>query len=77
MNVHIDCQEKAPKCEAKARLLRRQKSTSEIETRIPDAAPEEESKWILFLSHFLSQYIRLASLIVFIPTITTAIRTES
>ncbi|GJQ87483.1 hypothetical protein Trydic_g19242 [Trypoxylus dichotomus] len=43
MNVHVDCQEKAPKCEAKARLLRRQKSTSEIETRIPDVSAEEES----------------------------------
>ncbi|KRT82195.1 C1 domain containing protein [Oryctes borbonicus] len=43
MNVHVDCQEKAPKCETKARLLRRQKSTSEIETRIPDASAEEES----------------------------------
>lgn len=43
MNIHIDCQEKVPKCEAKARLLRRQKSTSEIETRIPDATVEEES----------------------------------
>lgn len=49
MNIHIDCQEKVPKCEAKARLLRRQKSTSEIETRIPDATVEEESKSALFL----------------------------
>ncbi|KAJ8976791.1 hypothetical protein NQ317_014134 [Molorchus minor] len=42
MNVHLDCQDKASKCQTKARLLRRQKSTSEIETRIPDAAPEDE-----------------------------------
>ncbi|KAG8231649.1 hypothetical protein J437_LFUL013144 [Ladona fulva] len=34
LNVHVDCQEKAlgSKCQAKSRLLRRQKSTSEIET---------------------------------------------
>ncbi|XP_071442737.1 uncharacterized protein Stacl isoform X8 [Hetaerina americana] len=34
LNVHVDCQEKAmgAKCQAKSRLLRRQKSTSEIET---------------------------------------------
>ncbi|XP_017768866.1 PREDICTED: uncharacterized protein LOC108557011 isoform X2 [Nicrophorus vespilloides] len=43
MNVHVDCQEKASKCQAKARLLRRQKSTSEIETRIPDSTVEDES----------------------------------
>ncbi|XP_071050321.1 uncharacterized protein [Onthophagus taurus] len=43
MNVHVDCQEKASKCEAKARLLRRQKSTSEIETKIPDTTADEES----------------------------------
>ncbi|XP_073973558.1 SH3 and cysteine-rich domain-containing protein isoform X9 [Rhodnius prolixus] len=33
MNVHIDCQERASKCQTKSRLLRRQKSSSEIETR--------------------------------------------
>lgn len=55
MNVHVDCQEKAPKCEAKARLLRRQKSTSEIETRIPDASTEEESKY-----HFVYFYRSLS-----------------
>ncbi|XP_017768875.1 PREDICTED: SH3 and cysteine-rich domain-containing protein 3-like isoform X10 [Nicrophorus vespilloides] len=43
MNVHVDCQEKASKCQAKARLLRRQKSTSEIETRIPDSTVEDET----------------------------------
>ncbi|XP_071050330.1 uncharacterized protein [Onthophagus taurus] len=43
MNVHVDCQEKASKCEAKARLLRRQKSTSEIETKIPDTTADEET----------------------------------
>ncbi|XP_049823029.1 uncharacterized protein LOC109597113 isoform X3 [Aethina tumida] len=42
MNVHVDCQDKASKCQTKARLLRRQKSTSEIETRVPEPAVEEE-----------------------------------
>ncbi|XP_063929392.1 uncharacterized protein LOC135141810 isoform X6 [Zophobas morio] len=43
MNVHLDCQDKASKCQTKARLLRRQKSTSEIETRIQDGAGEDET----------------------------------
>nr|XP_018898589.1 PREDICTED: uncharacterized protein LOC109031500 isoform X7 [Bemisia tabaci] len=43
MNVHLDCQDKATsKCNSKSRLLRRQKSTSEIETRI-SATQEEEA----------------------------------
>lgn len=44
MNVHFECQDKAAKCQTKARLLRRQKSTSEIETRNPDIPVEDESK---------------------------------
>ncbi|XP_060529110.1 uncharacterized protein LOC132703706 isoform X4 [Cylas formicarius] len=44
MNVHVDCQEKAQKCQTKAKLLRRQKSTSEIETRIPDANVDDENQ---------------------------------
>ncbi|XP_068897066.1 uncharacterized protein Stacl isoform X7 [Tenebrio molitor] len=44
MNVHLDCQDKASKCQTKARLLRRQKSTSEIETRVQDAAAEDENR---------------------------------
>ncbi|KAL3268112.1 hypothetical protein HHI36_007239 [Cryptolaemus montrouzieri] len=42
MNVHADCQDKASKCQTKAKLLRRQKSTSEIETRVPETTVEEE-----------------------------------
>lgn len=35
MNVHLDCQEKVTtRCQMKSRLLRRQKSTSEIETKM-------------------------------------------
>nr|CAD7416339.1 unnamed protein product [Timema poppensis] len=44
MNVHVDCQGQVGRCQPKSRLLRRQKSTSEIETRIPDALPDEENK---------------------------------
>ncbi|XP_074036557.1 SH3 and cysteine-rich domain-containing protein isoform X6 [Leptinotarsa decemlineata] len=43
MNVHVDCQDKASKCQTKARLLRRQKSTSEIETRVPELNPDDET----------------------------------
>ena len=43
MNVHRECQELAPKCQPKSRLLRRQKSASEIDSRIVDA--EDDSKY--------------------------------
>uniref|UniRef100_A0A8D8Y8F2 SH3 and cysteine-rich domain-containing protein 2 n=2 Tax=Cacopsylla melanoneura TaxID=428564 RepID=A0A8D8Y8F2_9HEMI len=44
-NIHVDCQDKVPaKCQPKSRLLRRQKSTSEIETRVTPATQEEEDK---------------------------------
>ncbi|XP_057670494.1 uncharacterized protein LOC130902399 isoform X7 [Diorhabda carinulata] len=43
MNIHFDCVDKASKCQTKARLLRRQKSTSEIETRIPDMNLDDEN----------------------------------
>lgn len=41
LNVHVDCASQLPKCQAKQKLLRRQKSTSEIENRID---VEEESE---------------------------------
>uniref|UniRef100_A0A1Y1K8I5 Phorbol-ester/DAG-type domain-containing protein n=2 Tax=Photinus pyralis TaxID=7054 RepID=A0A1Y1K8I5_PHOPY len=44
MNVHVDCQDKAPKCQPKSRLLRRQKSTSEIESRVAESTVEEENR---------------------------------
>ncbi|GLV34333.1 Stac-like [Carabus blaptoides fortunei] len=43
LNVHLDCQDKVGKCQSKSRLLRRQKSTSEIETKVPETTVEEES----------------------------------
>ncbi|PSN45512.1 hypothetical protein C0J52_13160 [Blattella germanica] len=42
LNVHVDCQEKVGRCQPKSRLLRRQKSTSEIETRVQEPLPDEE-----------------------------------
>ncbi|XP_066145716.1 guanine nucleotide exchange factor VAV2 isoform X9 [Euwallacea fornicatus] len=42
MNVHHECQKEAQKCQTKAKLLRRQKSTSEIETRVPDISADDE-----------------------------------
>ena len=42
VNVHADCAPQLPKCQVKAKLLRRQKSTSEIENRIEQ---EEESEY--------------------------------
>ncbi|XP_064071179.1 uncharacterized protein Stacl isoform X4 [Vanessa tameamea] len=45
MNVHTDCMPQVGKCQTKSRLLRRQKSTSEIEAhRIQDAAFDEEKE---------------------------------
>ncbi|XP_014363595.2 uncharacterized protein LOC106714961 isoform X2 [Papilio machaon] len=44
MNVHTDCMPQVGKCQTKSRLLRRQKSTSEIEShRVQDTAFDEES----------------------------------
>ena len=45
LNVHVDCQEKVGRCQPKSRLLRRQKSTSEIETRVQEPLPDEESEY--------------------------------
>lgn len=41
VNVHADCASQLPKCQVKQKLLRRQKSTSEIENR---AEADEESE---------------------------------
>ncbi|XP_013177612.1 PREDICTED: uncharacterized protein LOC106125076 [Papilio xuthus] len=43
MNVHTDCMPQVGKCQTKSRLLRRQKSTSEIEShRVQDTVYDEE-----------------------------------
>ncbi|CAK1553731.1 unnamed protein product [Leptosia nina] len=50
MNVHTDCMPQVGKCQTKSRLLRRQKSTSEIEAhRVQDPGYDEErgdSGWL-------------------------------
>ena len=43
VNVHADCASQLPKCQVKQKLLRRQKSTSEIENRATEV--EEESEY--------------------------------
>ncbi|CAG2168538.1 unnamed protein product, partial [Oppiella nova] len=45
MNVHSgQCQENAPKCQPKTRLLRKQKSASELETRLTLADIEDKEQ---------------------------------
>ncbi|XP_045493655.1 uncharacterized protein LOC123692876 isoform X4 [Colias croceus] len=45
MNVHTDCMPQVGKCQTKSRLLRRQKSTSEIEAhRVQDPGYDEEKE---------------------------------
>ncbi|CAH2075364.1 unnamed protein product, partial [Iphiclides podalirius] len=45
MNVHTDCMPQVGKCQTKSKLLRRQKSTSEIEShRVQETAFEEEKE---------------------------------
>lgn len=59
MNVHLDCQEKVTtRCQTKSRLLRRQKSTSEIETRIAGNMPEEEGNNLFIFIDFLFLVIK-------------------
>lgn len=41
MNVHAECQDQVGKCQPKSRLLRRQRSTSEIESKQMDAGEED------------------------------------
>ncbi|XP_063621327.1 uncharacterized protein LOC134793633 isoform X1 [Cydia splendana] len=45
LNVHADCMPQVGKCQTKSRLLRRQKSTSEIEShRVQEAAFDEDKE---------------------------------
>lgn len=47
MNVHPDCQDGVPKCQPKSRLLRRQKSASEIDSRIMGVDDDSKPLFIL------------------------------
>lgn len=49
-NVHVDCAAQMSKCQAKQKLLRRQKSTSEIVSRGVDS---DESEYSVFPFSFL------------------------
>ncbi|XP_077292227.1 uncharacterized protein LOC143915436 isoform X2 [Arctopsyche grandis] len=44
MNVHSDCMGSSGKCQTKSKLLRRQKSTSELEPRLQDIQHQDEDK---------------------------------
>ena len=47
MNVHPDCQIDAGKCTPKSRLLRRQKSASELDSRVLPGT-EDDSKYFFY-----------------------------
>lgn len=51
MNVHTDCMGQVGKCQTKSRLLRRQKSTSEIESRVHEMGYDEESKCFKLMNY--------------------------
>ncbi|XP_076353539.1 SH3 and cysteine-rich domain-containing protein isoform X3 [Tachypleus tridentatus] len=44
MNVHVDCSEKTGRCQPKPRLLRRQKSTSDIDTNVLTPELEDSAR---------------------------------
>ena len=48
MNVHPDCQIDAGKCTPKSRLLRRQKSASELDSRVLPGT-EDDSKYFFII----------------------------
>ncbi|UXI18520.1 DNA-directed RNA polymerase III subunit RPC3 [Sarcoptes scabiei] len=53
LNVHAGgCQENAPKCQPKPRLLRKQKSASELEIKIALPQIDDESKCLGNLFEF-------------------------
>ena len=52
MNVHPDCQIDAGKCTPKSRLLRRQKSASELDSRVLPGT-EDDSKYFFILSKYI------------------------
>ncbi|GLG98250.1 Uncharacterized protein GBIM_04837, partial [Gryllus bimaculatus] len=63
LNVHVDCQDKLGRCQPKSRLLRRQKSTSEIETRLPEPPEEEIHTNILFISAIIVVHFHIMVLL--------------
>ena len=64
MNVHPDCQDGVPKCQPKSRLLRRQKSASEIDSRIVGNV-EDDSKCIKYFKELLTVFEKSLQKVVF------------
>ncbi|XP_042882619.1 SH3 and cysteine-rich domain-containing protein 3-like isoform X9 [Penaeus japonicus] len=58
LNVHAECQDQVGKCQPKSRLLRRQRSTSEIESKQMDAGEDDNEPTISFSSLIASQPAR-------------------
>ncbi|XP_066950475.1 uncharacterized protein Stacl isoform X12 [Macrobrachium rosenbergii] len=57
-NVHAACQDQVAKCQPKSRLLRRQRSTSEIEAKQMEAGDDDTTPNISFSSLIASQPTR-------------------
>ncbi|XP_068214869.1 uncharacterized protein Stacl isoform X3 [Palaemon carinicauda] len=55
INVHATCQDQVAKCQPKSRLLRRQRSTSEIEAKQMEAGDDDTTPNISFSSLIASQ----------------------
>ena len=66
MNVHPDCQDGVPKCQPKSRLLRRQKSASEIDSRIVGNV-EDDSKCIKYFKELLTVFEKSLQKVMFSP----------
>ncbi|XP_064102534.1 SH3 and cysteine-rich domain-containing protein-like isoform X12 [Macrobrachium nipponense] len=58
INVHAACQDQVAKCQPKSRLLRRQRSTSEIEAKQMEAGDDDTTPNISFSSLIASQPTR-------------------
>ena len=70
MNVHPDCQEGVPKCQPKSRLLRRQKSASEIDARVlPGNEDDSKFRFFFSFSFFLDHTVVAKSKIVYFTNI--------
>ncbi|CAM1332316.1 Uncharacterised protein g10840 [Pycnogonum litorale] len=62
MNVHAHCLSKVPKCQPKPKLLRRQKSASEIETKIVTETGDEKTQEVDPIYQLLKQAVDLGGI---------------
>ena len=53
MNVHPDCQIDAGKCTPKSRLLRRQKSASELDSRVLPGTEDDSKYFFISLKYII------------------------